>query len=537
MALLGPHPAVARAGPLRSHVVRKRSETGVWWASPHVAGFLALVPTVLGIFLIIHELTLHDVLGGVTLQQGGVNFASAVALSKGQLPYDNFILTEPPGMSILLLPFAWAAHTNGTTALDAARGLTAVVAVIDVFLVAYIARFHGIASTIIAGVLFATFPNAFYATASVMLEPYLLLFCLLAFQAAFKEGQLASGGRLVLAGALVGIAVAIKPWAIVPAIALLVCAGLNWRRALGRVLGGLVIGVGVPCIMFLLASPGAFLRDVVGAELSTGRGAAGSTGLQPRIAEILGLGSPLGISHPDGLALGIGILLVVVILVATVSRASTATMLDWALLATAVALVAVAVVPQQLPPAYTYFFAGFGAIVVGNSVGSLLSVISSISVGSGDVTSTVASGMTIVCVAAMVAVVSVGVPKETDFWRSYFLQHGTNPSAVIDALVPKGACVVSNNPEALIVADRFANLPSFCPYVVDPGGIRTVAGSAAASNALWKELLSQARYLVIAPGRDEPLASTQLQRFVSARFSILHDASYQIYLNNSTATP
>jgi hypothetical protein len=36
------------------------------------------MPTVLGVFLIIHELTLHDVLGGLTLPPGGVNLASAV---------------------------------------------------------------------------------------------------------------------------------------------------------------------------------------------------------------------------------------------------------------------------------------------------------------------------------------------------------------------------------------------------------------------------------------------------------------------------
>jgi hypothetical protein len=267
----------------------------VWWASPQAAGVLALVPTVLAIFLIAHELTLHDVVGGVTLQQAGVNFASSLALSKGQLPYDNFVLTQPPGMSILLLPFAWVAHTDAGSAVTAARALTAFVAVIDVFLVAFSARLHGIASTFVAGVVFAMFPYAFSATASVMFEPYLLLFCLLAFHAAFTQGQLARGGRLVLAGALVGFAVAIKPWAILPAIVLVVCAAFYWREAILRVLGGLVLGIVVPCITFFLAAPHAFVRDVVNAELSTGSSQA-SSGLTTRIAEILGVGAPLGIT-------------------------------------------------------------------------------------------------------------------------------------------------------------------------------------------------------------------------------------------------
>jgi hypothetical protein len=62
------------------HHVRRRQESGVWWASPHVAAFIALMPTVLAVFLIAHELTLHDVVGGVTFPAAGVNFASALAL-------------------------------------------------------------------------------------------------------------------------------------------------------------------------------------------------------------------------------------------------------------------------------------------------------------------------------------------------------------------------------------------------------------------------------------------------------------------------
>ncbi len=502
-----------------------------------MAGFLALMPTVLGVFLIIHELTLHDVLGGLTLPPGGVNLASAVALSKGQLPYDNFVLTQPPGMSILLLPFAWAAHNSGGPALDAARGLTALVSVIDVFLVAFTARLHGIASTFIAGVLFATFPSAFYATSTVTLEPFLVLFCLLAYQAAFTQGQLATGGRLILAGALIGFAVTIKPWALVPVVVLFVCAAVNWREALARVVGGVVLGIGVPCITFFLAAPSAFIRDVVTAELSAGpAGHGASSGLAARIAQSLGLGPPLGLTHPNQLAVGIGVLLAVLILAAALSRASTSTMLDWALLATVIGLAAIALVPHQLPAAYPYFLAAFGAILIGNSMGTLISLVSAANVGSGDVSSTIAAGITLVCVAAMIAVVSVGVPKETDFWRSFFLVNGSNPTAAIEAAVPKGACVVSNNPEALILADRFGSLPSGCPYVVDPAGIDLVAGTSTADTTQWLQLLGEARYLVISPAQPS-LLTPQISRFISRNFSIVRNGTYSIWLNNSTATP
>jgi hypothetical protein len=515
--------------------VHRRTETGVWWAAPHVAGVLALAPTVLAIFFIIHELTLHDVMGGVTLQQGGVNFASAVALSKGQLPYEDFVLTQPPGMSILLLPFAWVAHSNASGALAAARGLTAAVGVADVFLVAFLARFHGVASTIIAGVTFAMFPNAFFSTSSVMLEPYLLFFCLLALHVAFRDGELAGGWRLVLAGALVGFAVAIKPWAIIPAAALVVCAAVQWRDALGRVIGGIVLGIGVPCITFVLASPSAFVRDVLGGELKTGSSHGATTGIASRLAELFGLGSPLDIAHPNGLATTVALVLVIVVVIATLTRATTASMLDWVLLATAVGLVVVALIPHGLPVDYTYFLAGFGAIVVGNSIGSLLSVISAISVGAGDMSSAVAGGVTILCVAAMVTIVAVGAPKETDYWRSYFIRHGSNPAVTVDAFVPAGSCVVSNDPEALIISNRFTDLPADCPYLVDPGAIEKTAPSVAAADADWEQLLSRAHYVVIAPGRPHLLFSPLLRRFFTRNFSLIHSANYEIY--ESTAAP
>jgi Glycosyltransferase family 87 len=514
--------------------MRRQNDVGVWWANPHVAGILALMPTVLAIFLVIHQLTLHDVLGGVTMQPGSVNFASSVALSRGQFPYTDFVLTQPPGMTILLLPFAWGSHSNPTTALDAARGLTALVAVVDVFLVAFIARFHGLASTMVAGVLFACFPFAFYATSTVTLEPYLLLFCLLAFQAAFVQGQLASGGRLVLAGALIGIALSIKSWAIIPALVLVVCAAFQWRQALVRVLGGLVVGVGVPCIIFVLSSPSAFWRDVVAGELTRGHAPTVAQSLGDRAAEILGLGAPLGISNPSSLALGIGAVVVVLILVAALARASTASTLDWALLATTAGLVAIAFIPHSLPFAYTYFLAGFGAIVIGNSVGTLIGVVAAAGTGAGELSMTAAVGLTALCLAAMVGVVAVGAPTETNYWRNYFIANNTNPTAAIQSLVPSGSCVISNNADSLIVTDRFT-LPVGCPYVVDPSGIDRVAGSLPASNAQWEQLLSEARYVVIAPGTPRILATPQLQGYLARNFTLIQHSNYQVFQANGRA--
>ncbi|MGH9303956.1 MAG: hypothetical protein ACRDZ5_06010, partial [Acidimicrobiales bacterium] len=197
-----------------------------------MAGVLAFGPLVLGIFLLAHQLTLHEVITGVTFQSDGTNLGSALALTNGQLPYDNFALAQPPGMTILMLPFAGIAHAfSSAVAFGAARVVTALVAAADVFLVAFIARQHGIASSAIAGVLFALYPFAFFATGSALFPPYLLFGCLVGVLLAFDEGEFATGARLVVAGLFFGYAVVIKPWAIVPAIVLLGCALVAKRAA------------------------------------------------------------------------------------------------------------------------------------------------------------------------------------------------------------------------------------------------------------------------------------------------------------------
>ncbi|HKH87289.1 MAG TPA: glycosyltransferase 87 family protein, partial [Acidimicrobiales bacterium] len=328
--------------------MRRRSESGVWWANPQIAAVVAIPPAVLGVFLLVHQLTLHDALGGVTFQRAGTNLASAIALSRGQLPYHDFVLTQPPGMSILLLPFAWLSHGgNAASAMSSARVVTALVSILDIFLVGLTARRHGIASSFIAGVLFATFPFSFFSTASFMLEPYLVLFCLLAYWAAFQQGELVGGGRLILAGALIGFAISIKPWAIVPAIVLLICATAQWRQALARVIGGLVMGVGVPCILFFAAAPGAFWTDVVKSELGGGGHTNGS--LNNRLGELLGLGAPLGLTNPGGLAVAIAVAIALLVVIAAVSRASMATTQDWAILGTAIGLVAIGLLASHIP--------------------------------------------------------------------------------------------------------------------------------------------------------------------------------------------
>ncbi len=523
--------------------MRQRNETGVWWASPTAGAVVSFVPTVLAIFVVIHELTLHDALGGVTFPWAGTNFASSLQLSNGQLPYNtfptSFPLTQPPGMSILLLPFAWAAHGGDSAgAMAAARIFTALVAIFNVFLVGITARKHGVASSFVAGTLFALFPYAFFATASYTLEVYLIFFCLLSFNTAFSQGFMVTRGRLWTAGVLMGFAIAIKPWAVIPAAALLICAAVNWRVALPRLAGGLALGFVVPCIFFFVASPSAFISDVIGAELNTGGGPASSPG-GSRLAQVLGIGPALDFKTAGSLPGFLAVVIAVLVVIAALAKASGSTPQDWVVLGSALGLTGIAFLPSTLPAGYTYFLAGFGAILLGNTVGKLISILSTVSVGTGDTTSTVAGGLTLILVGAMLAVMAICVPKEATYERSYFLQHGNNMSKFLGKVVPAGACVTSNDPEELVLAGRMAQLPSGCPNFPDPAGIVQAAGSGTAASSptvvdAWERLFGGSQYFVEAPrGTTIPWSPALRAYFAKTFVPVSSEDGYDVYLSRT----
>ena len=77
------------------------------------------------------------------------------------------------------------------------RILTAFVTAANAGLVAFLLRRRGIVPALAGGVLLALFPMAVAADKTLMLEPYLLLFCLLGMVTLFKGDELAGGRRLL----------------------------------------------------------------------------------------------------------------------------------------------------------------------------------------------------------------------------------------------------------------------------------------------------------------------------------------------------
>jgi alpha-1,2-mannosyltransferase len=280
-----------------------------------------------------YQLSRPGYLLGVTEYDDGVLFGNALRLVSGVIPYRDFAVVQPPGDILLMAPVALLAKAAGTAwALAAARMLTVCADTANVVLLGVLVRRRGPLAAGIACGLYAVYPDAVSAAHTLMLEPWLNLFCLAGAVLIFKappRGALFPRGdsppgwgapaphppwppgapraqeapapgtlqpaphiprwRLAWGGAAFGFAVAVKIWALVPlAIAGLLLV-LTVRRARPAMVlaGGAAAGLAVPLLPFALLAPGAVARGVLVGQLV--RNSGGSRHPLPRLANMAGL--------------------------------------------------------------------------------------------------------------------------------------------------------------------------------------------------------------------------------------------------------
>ena len=82
--------------------------------------------TLVGLGLRLYQLARPGYLFGITEYDDGTDFGSAVRLIHGALPYRDFIMVQPPGITLLMAPVALATRAAGTiTGMAAGRVVTA----------------------------------------------------------------------------------------------------------------------------------------------------------------------------------------------------------------------------------------------------------------------------------------------------------------------------------------------------------------------------------------------------------------------------
>ena len=252
---------------------------------------------------------------GVQESDDGVYYGASRLLLHGLLPYDDFTIVHPPGVSVLLLPFAALGEVAGdAVGLAAARVAIVVIAVANVLLVHRLAlllpgppeRLRRVA--LVAAGLYALMPDAVVAEHTVLLEPVVTLFGLLALVALLRRPGLLAAG---LSGASCIVAVSVKLFACLYVVGLLgYLLGRTRRHLLVPFVAGLTVGSAVLVLPFFLVAPSAFWHDVVVTQLSRPADAADSG--VARLVDMTGLGAV-------GVVAG-AVLLVVVLAVVAVTQ-------------------------------------------------------------------------------------------------------------------------------------------------------------------------------------------------------------------------
>lgn len=483
-----------------------------WLSTP---GKMMLIATVLALAIRLFTLTRSGFLTGITEYDDGVYIGGSIRITEGQLPYLNFAFVQPPGILELMLPVALLVKVTSTVkALALARLLTALASTACIPLVGNLVRYRGAVVTAVACGVLAVYPPDITTAHTLLLEPWMNLFCLIAINLAFRRGHLSRPAMLGWAGVALGFAGAIKFWAAAPALVLLVLCILlktdRGRRIRYYVLG-LVVGFVVPTAPFLITAPVTFIRSTIfdqaareGSAVAFGVKMANLTGLidvysnsgklmlNAGANSMFSAGEEAGIgdSHSIGwLPLLAAVVLLAALVVGYARQGRRLTPLEWLSLATAV-IAAIAVTAYS---AFFYHYADFPAPWLALSLGGAAGALA------GHRRWSKVAMQVFAVLILLVTVIQV---------REMYPLHRSGAQALA-AQIPPSACFVTDEVSISIAADRFANPPAGCPDIVDAlaatlvlsNGVSVQGGAQnmPAVVAQWKTWLGKADYVLLSP--------------------------------------
>jgi hypothetical protein len=531
----GGRPATApgTAGP--SAIARLRA----YWLAP--PGLAMLAATLLALAIRLYTLTRPGYLTGVTEYDDGVYLGGAIRLLQGSLPYHDFAFVQPPGILLLMAPVAVLGKISATThAMAAARLLTVLASTACVPLAGSLVRYRGVLVTLVTCGLLAIYPDDIATAHTLILEPWLNLFCLLGVCIAFRRGRLASSRRLLWAGVAIGFAGTVKYWAALPAVLLLaVCllTGNGWagrvRRA-GAYTLGVIAGFVVPVLPFFAFAPAAFVRSTLFDQAAR----AGSyVPVSLRLAHLTGLIDVLnggghlslmagahsllagsGAAATSNASVGwlpyvVALLGAGVLAIGYLWEPGRPSPLEWYVLATAVATVA-AVLGYS---AFFYHYPAFAAPWLALSAGCAVGALARGFAGRPQVRRAI-----IGCCAVAVLAVAAFQASELSGLRATSVYPDR-------ALIPAGSCVVSDQISLAIAANRFTAARPGCPDVLDglaqtlvlSNGVSVQGGAAShpAVVAAWQSILSRADYVWLSPNNARRIPWTpELTSWFAANF-------------------
>jgi alpha-1,2-mannosyltransferase len=442
-------------------------------------------------------------LTGVTEYDDGPYFGSAVRLVHGSMPYRDFLIVQPPGITLLMSPVGLLTYVTGTAwGLAIGRILTVLAATATVALAGLLVRHRGVLAVLITCGVMAVYSDAVAAAHTVLVEPWLALFCVIGALVVFDRDRLtASTRRLAWGGVAFGFAGAVEAWAIVPVLVITAFCLPQIKRALVYV-GGVAAGFLIPALPFAIAAPHQFYQSLITAQIGY-RAHAARVGVLLRLKNMIGFPYTLGWSR--GMVLLAVFAILVYVLVTQVGAAlvthESQPPLDWFATVTTVLVVLMFLWPPQFHYHFAAFLAPFLALTLALPLSRLLH-------GLPDTTASPAArsqlGWAAVSVAAAILVVLAGLQARFESVTPKVI--GPIP-ARIDAIIPPGACVLTDQVSVTLAANRFVSNDPNCPQMVDSlgtvlglsNGLRPTTGAAKVPKveAFWHSAFSRAQYLIL----------------------------------------
>jgi hypothetical protein len=515
------------------------------WLTPVTVVIAAVTLLALGIRLF--YLTRPGYLLGVTEYDDGSYFGSAVRLVHGMLPYRDFVFVQPPGITLLMTPVALLARVIGTDwGLAVARIATMLAGAAGVALAGLLVRHRGVLAALIACGVVAVYPDSVASAHTLLVEPWLVLFCLAGAVAVFDGDQITdSRRRLIWGGAAFGFAGVVEAWAILPVLVIVVL-GLRWPRRMGAYLGGVAAGFLIPVLPFAAAAPRMFYNSVIVAQVG-GRINAVRMPLWYRLRQMSGFANEPQVRHlyvVGVIALIIAFVIVACALALLLTR-QLPPPIEWFAFASTAAVVAIFLWPAQ----FHYHFSGFLAPFVGLSMAlpaaramaavraradGPIAADSRADAPGADVPGADAPGADVpgsggrraagrragrsqasgspagqllswIAVGLAAALVVVGTWSQAAFESKL---EPDAPVAMIAAgrqIIPPGACVLADNSAYTIVTNRFLSSVPGCPAIDDGTGANyalsngrgalTGAGRVPAVAAMWHSAFAHAQYV------------------------------------------
>jgi hypothetical protein len=406
-------------------------------------------------------------------------------------------------------------------------------------------RHRGLLAVLLTCGIVAVYADGVAAAHTVLVEPWLVLFCLAGAVAVFDGDRItASTKRLAWGGVLFGFAGAVEAWAIVPVLVLAALCLPHIKRAAIYV-GGVAAGFLIPVLPFAFAGPSQFYRSLITAQVGY-RAHALRVGVLPRLRNMIGL--PYALAWPRSLLLLVVLALVIFVAVAWAAAIAVTQrpppILDWFAAVTTVLIVAIFLWPPQFHYHFTEFLAPFMALTIALPVARLFGnaqpdgglAVTWPRTGSTKAARQVGTAIVAVSAVALAVVAAFQFRFESGAQRVI----GPIPAA-IDQMIPSGACVLTDQASVTLVANRFVSTDPNCPKLVDSLGTtlalsdglkpKTGAANVARVNEAWSQAFSKAQYVLLTASNPRRIAwGPQLEAYFGSHFHLVYQSPRKLML-------